>query len=192
MLQVLFWVDWHFVWGYVALKCISFTNGLHIRKRRSRVINKLWKIAKKALPGRTNFKHLHNLVPLQACDQSRRHGGFCGISLPNNAPSPPTWNVKHDKSMEFYQFLQCQAPLLKTFCRRFCKWRDSPSHLKRQVRAISHENVIWKFCLNSKRVHFIGGNTPFKKFGVNLKCMLSVRCLVQVRRWNCSNLIWWK
>ena len=39
----------------------------------------------------------------------------------------PYWNMKQYKSVEFCQFLQCQAPLykrkaplLKTFWRRFC------------------------------------------------------------------------
>ena len=30
-------------------------------------------------------------------EQSRRHGGFGGLSPPNKAPSSPNWNVKHYK-----------------------------------------------------------------------------------------------
>jgi len=64
--------------------------------------------------------------------QSRRHGGPWRAYTPNNAPSPPKWNMKHYKSVEFCQFLQCQAPLHRRkppvedflatvlFTRRFC------------------------------------------------------------------------
>ena len=56
--------------------------------------------------------------------QSRCHGAFGGLNPPNNAPSPPHWNMKHCKSVEVCQFLQCQDPLLKTFWQRLCMARQ--------------------------------------------------------------------
>jgi len=52
---------------------------------------------------------------------------FGGLSPTNEVPSPPYLNMKHFKSVEFFQILECQAPLrkrktslMKTFCWRFC------------------------------------------------------------------------
>ena len=36
--------------------------------------------------------------------------GLLGLHPPNKAPSPPNWNMKHYKSVEFCQFLERQAP----------------------------------------------------------------------------------
>jgi len=40
-------------------------------------------------------------------------GSFGGLIAPNKAPSPPNRNMKHYKSVEFCQFLKCQATLHK-------------------------------------------------------------------------------
>ena len=67
--------------------------------------------------------------------QSRRHrGALVGLARPNKAPSPPNWNLKHHKSVEFLSIFivkpplherkappyNRKAPLLMTFWGRFC------------------------------------------------------------------------
>jgi len=47
---------------------------------------------------------VQNLNP----DPSTR-GSFGGLSPPNKAPSPPNWDMKHYKSVECFQILECQA-----------------------------------------------------------------------------------
>jgi len=47
---------------------------------------------------------------------------FGGLSPQTMHQAPPNWNMKHYKSVEFCQFLQCQAPLQKS--KALC-WRLS-------------------------------------------------------------------
>jgi len=61
-------------------------------------------------------------------------GSFGGLSPPNKAPSPPNWNMKRYKPVEFLSIFRMsshpaqtqtlpqkrKAPLLKSFWRRFC------------------------------------------------------------------------
>ena len=43
--------------------------------------------------------------------QSRRHvGAFRGLAPQQSSKHPPTSNMKYYKSVEFWQFLECQAP----------------------------------------------------------------------------------
>ena len=59
--------------------------------------------------------------------QSRRHGGFWGLSPTNKAPSlPPNWTMKHYESVKFLwnfrmssPWTNVKPPILKTFWRRF-------------------------------------------------------------------------
>jgi len=41
-------------------------------------------------------------------------GGFWGRSSPNKAPIPPTWNLKHDKSVEFLSVFRVSGPPAQT------------------------------------------------------------------------------
>jgi len=51
--------------------------------------------------------------------QSRRHGeALVGLAPPNKLPQIEIWNTLQQWS--FCQILKCQAPLFKTFWRRFC------------------------------------------------------------------------
>jgi len=45
--------------------------------------------------------------------QSRRYGGFGGLSPTTKAPSPPNWNMKHYKSVEFLLSLNVKPPVHK-------------------------------------------------------------------------------
>jgi len=46
--------------------------------------------------------------------QSRRHGGFSGLSLSQTKlQASPNWNMKHYKSVEFVTFYNVKPPLHK-------------------------------------------------------------------------------
>jgi len=49
------------------------------------------------------------------CSQSAQSRGhweaLVGLAPQNKAPSPPIWNMKHYKLLEFCQFIKCQAHL---------------------------------------------------------------------------------
>jgi len=81
-------------------------------------------------------------------------GGHWWAYPPNKAPSPPSnWNMQHYKTVEFWQFLECQTPprkrkpptqkrktpLLKTFWGQFCSY---PGRHLTSLPPDWHENCI--------------------------------------------------
>ena len=64
-------------------------------------------------------------------------GGFGAVIRPNKAPSPPNWNMKYYKSVEFLSFFrmsspaaQTQSPSIEDFLDRSLKhlWEHSKLH----------------------------------------------------------------
>jgi len=56
----------------------------------------------------TKIANRRNVLQEQPVPSPR--ASLVGSSPPNNAPAPPNWNMKQYKSVEFCQFLKCQAP----------------------------------------------------------------------------------
>jgi len=81
---------------------------------------------------------------------------LAGLVPKQYSKTPPNWNMRHYKSVEFFQFSECQAllhkrkvPLLKTFWRRFwCVAEDGnwENALKRSNYCKIHLNVLQDFC----------------------------------------------
>ena len=52
-----------------------------------------------------------SLRSAKAANQSRRHGrDLVGLAPPNKAPSPPNWNLKPYKSVEFLSIFNVKPP----------------------------------------------------------------------------------
>ena len=61
-----------------------------------------------------NLRFKHGVAKLASCPGDHPvpspRGGFCGLSPPDKAPSPPNWNMKHYESMEFLSIFSVKPP----------------------------------------------------------------------------------
>jgi len=71
-------------------------------------------------------------------------GGFGGLSLPNKAPCPPNWSMKHYKSVEFLSNFNVKPPLHK---RKAYPRKRKASLLTTFWRLLWAETRFFSFCL---------------------------------------------
>ena len=86
--------------------------------------------------------NLFNFCPQSA--QSRRHGGLWWAEPPNKAPSPPNWNMKHYKSVEFLSIFRISSPPRRTntesaACSSFIHKKPNLTQTKQEFKYL----VVW-------------------------------------------------
>jgi len=107
----------------------------------------------------TSNKQILSTMSRMWWSQSRRHGGMVVTDPKTMLEAPPSWNMKHCKSVEFCQFLQCQAPvhkpkpsLSKAFWWRFWVERRYTAQHKNWARLTTLDNNYRKFIVHLNKI----------------------------------------